>query len=178
MFKKYIPFAHAKSIYEIPVEFYIQNNFKYIFVDLDNTLDSYKLYEPSTKAFNLVKNLKEKNIELIIISNNRGKRVSTYAKNLNVNYLSFSKKPFAKKINQFIVNNNYNKNDIVFIGDQMLTDVGCAANLGIKVILTDKLVKEDQITTKFNRIFDKFVRHYHKKRNNLKDWSDYYGNKN
>ena len=55
--KKFVPFAHAKSIYEVSLDFFTANNVKIVFLDLDNTLDSYKLRKPAKKAKDIVKKL-------------------------------------------------------------------------------------------------------------------------
>ena len=68
MRKRLIPYCHAKNIYEIDINFFVSQNVKYLFVDLDNTLDSYKTLTPSEKAIELKKKLDDVNIELIIVS--------------------------------------------------------------------------------------------------------------
>ena len=73
MFKRFIPFAHANSIYEIPVDFYQQNGVTLLLIDLDNTLDSYRLYTPTERAVSLIASIRAANITPVIISNNRGK---------------------------------------------------------------------------------------------------------
>lgn len=170
MCRKRIAYAHAKSVYEIDIEFYKKNNVKFLFLDLDNTLDSYKLYHPTEKAFELKKKLLDAGITPYIISNNKGKRVSSYANDLGVEYLNSAFKPFAKRINKFLEEKHIDKNEVMMVGDQMFTDVGAGNRAKIKVILTDKIVKEDQWTTKFNRIFDHFARKHALKKGELKDW--------
>ena len=168
-------FCHAKSIYDIDVEFYDSLGVKYLLVDLDNTLDSYKLYTPTQKAFDLKKVLDQHGIELIIISNNRGKRVKSYADALGVTYLASSAKPFGRKINKFIAAKNIDKSKALFIGDQMLTDMGAANKTNIRAVLTDKIVKEDQWTTHFNRLYDRPMRKRYAKKGKLIDWRTIYG---
>lgn len=175
MYKKYIPYATAKSVYDIDLNFFIKENVKTLVLDLDNTLDSYKLYHPQDKAKKLIEDIIAKGINPIIISNNKGKRVSSYANDLNVPYINSAMKPFACKINKFVKNNKLNKDEMMLVGDQMITDVKAAYRAKIRIILTEKLVKEDQWTTRFNRIFGEPIRKYHKKRNNLIDWRERYG---
>lgn len=175
MFKKYIPFAVAKSIYEIDMMFFKKNNVKILLMDLDNTLDSYRLFHPTDRAIQLISELRKNNILPVIISNNKGKRVSSYANDLKVEYLNSAAKPFGFRINIFIKQHGWNKEEIMFVGDQMITDVKAAKRVGIKVVLTEKIVKEDQWTTVFNRFFGRKIRKYHMKRNNLIDWRNKYG---
>ena len=100
MLKCYIPYAHAKSIFEIDFNFYTKLGVKYIFIDLDNTLDSYRQATATDRALSLKEKLSKENIELIITSNNRGKRVQIYADSLGVRYFPSIGKPFAKKLNK------------------------------------------------------------------------------
>ena len=175
MKNKYIPFAVAKSIYEIDVDFYKQQKVKILLMDLDNTLDSYKLYHPTERAVELIKKIQEAGILPVIVSNKSGKRVSTYANDLNLLYINSAAKPFGFRIRKFIKEHGWKNEDIMFIGDQMITDVAAAKRAGLRVILTDKIVKEDQWTTHFNRFFGRKIRKYHAKRGNLIDWREIYG---
>ena len=175
MKNKYVPFAVAKSIYEIGVDFYKQQGVKVLLMDLDNTLDSYRLYHPTEKAFDLVKRIQEAGILPIIVSNNRGKRVSTYANDLGLTYINSARKPFSGRINKFIKAHGWNKDEMMLVGDQMITDVAAAKRVGIRVVLTEKIVKEDQWTTHINRIFGRRIRKYHAKKGNLIDWRTIYG---
>lgn len=163
-------FAVAKSIYDIDVEFFVHQNVKTLLIDLDNTLDSYKLFHPTERAFVLIKKIQDAGIKPIIVSNNKGKRVSSYANDLHVPYINSAMKPFAGKINKFIAANNLNKDEVMLVGDQMITDVGAGNRAKIRVVLTDKIVKEDQWTTHVNRIFGRRIRKHQAKKGMLIDW--------
>ena len=170
MFKRFIPFAHAQSIYEIEYDFFKRNGVKTLFIDLDNTLDSYKAKEPKERTVNLVKGLKKIGITPVIISNNKAHRVCGYADKLGIDYLPSARKPFSRKIKEELARRVLKPDEVMLVGDQMMTDVLAAKGAGIRVVLTEKVVKEDQWTTHINRIFDRPIRRYHRKRNNLVDW--------
>ena len=170
MFKKFIPFAHSQSIYEIEPDFYLRNGVKTLFMDLDNTLDSYKAKEPKPNTIELIQKLRDSGINPIIISNNKAKRVCGYANKLGVDFLPSARKPFSKKIKAEIAKRNLKVDEVMLVGDQLMTDVLAAKGAGIRVVLTEKLVKEDQWTTHINRLMDRPIRRYHRKRNNLIDW--------
>ena len=170
MLKSHIPFAHAQSLYDIDVAFFTKFGVKYVLADLDNTLDSYRTKTPSEKAVELKQKLEKAGIELIIVSNNTGKRVSTYANELKVRHLNSVGKPFAKKLLKKLAMLNIDKNQAMMVGDQVVTDITCANRAKIKSVLVDKLVKEDQITTRFNRLFDRPLRRSLKRKNLLVEW--------
>lgn len=173
--KKYVPFAHAKSLYEIEPQFFLSNGVNVLLVDLDNTLDSYRRKTPSDNAISLIKKLKDSGIEVVVISNNRHDRVKTYADGLGVEFTWSTGKPFARKINKFISEKGLNKENIMLVGDQLMTDVVAGKRAKIRTILTEKLVKEDQPTTRFNRIFDKPIRKHLNKKGLIIDWREKYG---
>ena len=170
MFKSFIPFAHAQSIYEIDPEFFKRNGVKTLFIDLDNTLDSYKARAPQERTINLVNKIKETGVIPVIISNNRPERVSGYAEALGIEFLASARKPFSKRIKKELAKRNLANEEVMLVGDQMMTDVQAARGAKIRVVLTEKIVKEDQWTTHINRIFDRPIRRYHRKRGNLIDW--------
>ena len=170
MLKRFIPFAHAESIYAIDLSFYKKLGIKYVFADLDNTLDSYKQATPLEKAVKLKEELTKLGIELIIVSNNTGARVQKYSKELGVRHFSSLAKPFSFKLKKIMKRANIKPEEVVMIGDQTVTDISCANGAKVKSILTDKLVKEDQPTTRFNRLFDKPIRRKLEKKNLLRDW--------
>lgn len=172
MFKNKVPTFHAKSIFDIDVSFYKREKIKFVLADLDNTLDSFKTKLPSSKAIELKNKLEKEDIKLVIVSNNTGERVSKYSNALGVNYINSAGKPFASKLLKKLKNANIDKDLSIMIGDQTVTDITCANRAKIKSILTDKIVSEDQWTTKFNRLLDKPIRRYLKKKSLLKDWSD------
>ena len=170
MFKKFIPFAHAKSIYEIDPDFFKKQGVKTLFIDLDNTLDSYRAFHPKQETIDYINKIQKLGITPVIISNNKGKRVSSFANGLKIEYLASAHKPFHKRIDNEIARRNLKKEDVMLVGDQMMTDVLAAHGAKIRVVLTEKIVKEDQWTTHINRIFDRPIRRYHRKRGNLVSW--------
>ncbi|MCH5171643.1 MAG: YqeG family HAD IIIA-type phosphatase [Erysipelotrichales bacterium] len=168
----FVPYCHATSIFDVDITFLKKINIKTILADLDNTLDSYKAMNPSLRVFDLKRKLEEVGIELIVISNNKEKRVKPYASALSVRYLYSTHKPLSKRLIKFLDSNNIDKNSVLFVGDQLLTDVVMCNNARIKVMLTEKIVKEDQWTTHFNRLIDCPIRHLLRKKNKLVDWKE------
>ncbi len=170
MFKRFIPFAYGKNIFEVDVKFFKRHNITTLLVDLDNTLDSYKAHSPSSRVLALKDKLDLAKIELIIISNNKEKRVKPYADALGVKYLSSAHKPFKKRVLNYLMSQKIDKENVILVGDQLLTDVSLARNAGLRCLLVDPIVKEDQWTTHFNRLLDRPIRAYLKKAKLLKSW--------
>lgn len=167
---KIVPYCYAKNIFDIDVSFYEKQNIKYIFCDLDNTLDTYKTLTPSERVIDLSNRLKEKGIKLIVVSNNNKNRVSTYCKDLEIEFIHRAFKPFVKKLNNFIIKNKIDKKQCIIIGDQLFTDIKVASKLKIRSILTEELCKKNQLISLFNKIRDQKARKKLIKENKLIDW--------
>ena len=95
---------------------------------------------------------------ICIVSNNKAKRKSIYCDRLGVQGIFSCFKPFPNKIVKFIKELGYQKDEVVLVGDQLITDVLCGNNAKIRVILTEPIVKKDQWTTRFNRLIDRPIR--------------------
>lgn len=170
MLKIHIPYAHATSVFDIDVSFFVKENVKTLLVDLDNTLDSYRTLTPSKRVFELKQRLEENNIKMMIVSNNTGKRVTKYANELGVPFISSIRKPFASKLLAKLKELNIDLTTTMMVGDQTVTDIACGNRAKIRTVLTDKIVKEDQPTTHFNRLFDRPIRKALKRKKLLREW--------
>lgn len=155
---KYKPTYMFNNIFDISINFYKENNIKYVLFDLDNTLDSPFENKISQKTKDYLIYLFSNNIEPIIISNNSKKRVSLYIDDLKIKYLYRAIKPFTHNINKFLTINKINKDECIMVGDQIFTDIKCSKRLKINSILVNPLIDKDKLITLFNRTLDKWYR--------------------
>lgn len=167
MIKKIIADFHATSVYSLDIEELKLLNIKLAFIDLDNTLAQYDLLSPEKRTYELIKKYKDNGIEVVILSNNREKRVSHFVSKLKVKYISSCHKPFKSKIKKYIISNCIETSNAIIIGDQLLTDVMLAHALNMKCVLTEPISKIDQFTTRFNRLIDRPLRKKYLKENRL-----------
>ncbi len=179
--KYYIPYACFESIFDIDVDYYKKNNIKYIFSDLDNTLDPYYNKVASTRTIEYINKITASNITFIVISNNSKKRVTLYInsiKNDKIKWISRAWKPRTRKIDAFIKENNIDKSQSIFIGDQLITDIKVANKLNIRCILTKELVNKNQLISKFNKYRAKLIYKKLDKKGLLKGWRELDGKAN
>ena len=155
---KYLPTWYCKSIYELNLDVLKETGIKYILTDLDNTLAPYNIARPNDEVKNAIKNIKDNGFNVIIVSNNNGKRVKLFSSGLNVDYIAGAKKPFTSTIKNYLLKNNINLNECVLIGDQLMTDIKCANKLKCKCVLTDPLVEKEALVTFINRRIDRYYR--------------------
>ncbi len=172
MIKRKIPFAHAKSIYDVDPAFFRKWGVKVILSDLDNTLDSVHTKTPSEKAKQLAALMEKEGIRFLIVSNNTGKRVQMYAQELGVGAVCWMLKPFSFRLKRFLKRENIAKDQVLLVGDQILTDVLAGNGAKIKTLLCDPLVPEDPPWTRFNRIFERPIRRKLNDRHLVKEWEE------
>ncbi len=170
--KKFTPTYHAVSIYAIEPFFFATLGVKTLLIDLDNTLASHDQALPSEATIAYLAKLQVVGLKLYIVSNNTGKRVKKYAEAAGLPFISGARKPLAYKIRRFLKKEGVAFEQLMMIGDQIVTDVFCANSLGVKIILTEKLVTQDLWITKLNRGIDSWLRRRLVKKNLLKEWNE------
>lgn len=131
--------------------------FNVCFLDVDNTITPYDSKTPDEKAKKFVKSLKDNGFEVIVISNNTNKRVSKTAKEIDCEYSCWSFKPLPFKLNRLIKQKGLDKKKIFMMGDQLLTDVLCANNLGIYSIYSKPISEVETFYSSISRKIERFI---------------------
>lgn len=131
--------------------------FNTVFLDVDNTITSYKDEVPDDKAREFVKKLKDEGFRVIVVSNNTKKRVSQTARAINCEYSYWSFKPLPFKLNSLIKKFNLDKTKIFMMGDQLLTDILCANNLKIYSIYSKPIGNKETFYSSISRCIERFI---------------------
>lgn len=157
MLKLYIPTYYKKNIHEINYDKLKKEGVKCILFDLDNTLTTAHSKILDEPTINLIKKLKRQDFQVIIFSNSLKKRVEIFSEKLDVPMISFACKPLKKNYLKILKKYNFQKNEIIAVGDQLLTDIKGANKTGIKNILVTPIVPKDFAITKINRLIEKSI---------------------
>ena len=157
--KLYLPSEHKKDLFTIDYTTLKDKGFTTLFFDLDNTLADYDTIYPSDEIVSLFNKLKELEFDIHILSNNKGTRVKRFEDKLMVKSYHSLYKPFLFRLKKHLKLDNLEKEKIVWIGDQLVTDIKCANKLSIYSILVDALNKKSEkwYTRLFNRNIEKCV---------------------
>lgn len=174
MLKKLIPDYYYNSIYDIPLEDLYEKGIRLILTDMDNTLISYNETEPDLKLFEFKKKVESLGFEFILVSNSRKKRVDHFATMFQIAYVKFSLKPLKrgiKKAIRKISKKRYRNEQIILLGDQLMTDVLGAKRCKINACLIEPIDKSSDIkSTRMNRNLESFfLRRIKKKYKDLYD---------
>lgn len=157
------PKLYLDSVKEINIELLKKYNLKGIILDVDNTLIDYDKNMPEGIE-EWANKLKKFGILLCIVSNSNQKvKVEKIAKQLNIPYVFFAKKPLKcgfKKAKSIL---NLENEQICVVGDQILTDILGANRSHMFSILVKPISQKDIWITKIKRpIENKIIKSYKK----------------
>lgn len=124
---------------------------KAVFSDLDNTLIAWDNPDGTPELRDWMAQLKQAGIELIVVSNNHAARVSKAVAPLNLPFESRALKPLAVGLKRTLTRFNYQPDEVVMVGDQLMTDVLAANGAGVRSILVKPLLPSDKWVTMPNR---------------------------
>lgn len=160
MIKKIIPSFYYNSIYDIPYKKLYDEGKRLILTDLDNTLISYKESMPTNRLYIWLKEVTEIGYEVIIVSNSKKKRVEEFGNSLGVKFVKLALKPLKKGLKKGlkIASKKYDKNEVLFLGDQLMTDIIGSNRMGFTTCLIKAIDRESEyFFTKINRKIEKHL---------------------
>ncbi len=85
--------------------------------------------------------LRDAGIRIIVVSNNNKKRVKRAVEKFEIDYVYWAMKPFTWGIDRALKLFHFEKNEVVMVGDQLMTDIRAAHRAGIRSILVKPLVE-------------------------------------
>jgi len=149
--ENYMPDFAVEAVYDLTVQSLKNQGIKAVLVDLDNTLDG------TSEMKQWLHDLRDAGIRIIVVSNNSKKRVQRAVEKFGIDYVYWALKPFTFGIDRAMKEFHYDKNEVVMVGDQLMTDIRAAHRAGIRSILVKPLVQHDSIKTKINRARERRV---------------------
>jgi HAD superfamily phosphatase (TIGR01668 family) len=147
----YKPDFYLEAVYQLDHESLKKHGIKAVMVDLDNTLIAWNNPDGTPELLAWLEDMKANGIEVIVVSNNNHDRVKRAVEKFSVDYIWRAMKPFALGINKALKQFGVAPQEVVMVGDQMMTDIRAAHRAGVKSILVKPLVESDAWNTQFNR---------------------------
>lgn len=157
------PDIYQKNIFDIDYKKLYKQGISCLIFDLDNTLALIDEKKCPNKVKKLISHLKQDFI-VVIISNNVYKRIKPYKDSLEINAVSMAMKPLPVGLSKIKKYYHLRKNEMMMIGDQLVTDVLSGKLYGIHTCLVEPLGKKDLKITGFNRMIEnQILNRYEKK---------------
>lgn len=156
------PDFYYKSVNEIPFAKLKEMGIKALIFDIDNTLTMHG-ERGNIENINFFDFLKKEGFKCLVMSNNKKERVEEFATYVDVSYIYDAKKPLKKSYLKALDILKVHKKEVIFIGDQLFTDVLGANLFGIKSILVSPISEKEEIQIVFKRSLEKIILKFYKK---------------
>ncbi len=155
--KRFLPNEHVKSVFEIHPEDLKARGIKGIITDLDNTLVAWDVAMATPEIIAWFKLMEKHEIKITIISNNKEERVKLFSEPLNTPFVYGARKPLGQAFKKATKQMELDRDQIVVVGDQIMTDVLGGNSAGFYTILVVPIVQTDGKLTKINRKIERRI---------------------
>ncbi|MRG86668.1 YqeG family HAD IIIA-type phosphatase [Salinibacillus xinjiangensis] len=164
MLKRFLPNEHVKTVFEVTPEELKEKGINGIITDLDNTLVAWDQKDATPEIIEWFKLMKDHGIQVTVMSNNNEERVRHFSKPLDIPFIYKARKPLSRAFRKAQKAMNLPKDQIVVVGDQLLTDVLGGNSAKFYTILVVPVVKTDGVVTKFNRRIERMLLNWFRKK--------------
>ncbi|MEK5039036.1 YqeG family HAD IIIA-type phosphatase [Sporosarcina sp. FSL K6-3457] len=171
MYNNFLPGEYVKSVFHIQPEKLVARGVKGIITDLDNTLVEWDRPHATAEIIDWVTSMRDVGIQVMIVSNNNNVRVKAFCDPLGIPFICEARKPLKKSFNKALTTMGIQKEQAVFIGDQMMTDILGGNRAGLHTILVVPVANSDGFFTKFNRMMERRIM-ANLKRKGLLKWEE------
>lgn len=162
MFQTFFPDEYVESTYEIPFESLYEEGYRGLIFDIDNTLVMHGA-PADERAKELFARLKNIGFDCCLLSNNQEPRVKMFNEEIQVHYIFNAHKPSVVNYEKAMQLMGTTKENTVFVGDQLFTDVWGAKRTGIRNVLVQPIHPKEEIQIVFKRKLEKIVLYFYKK---------------
>lgn len=157
----FFPGEYLDSTYVIDFDKLYEKGYRGVIFDVDNTLVPHG--EPADeRAKALFAHLKELGYGCMLLSNNKEPRVKMFNDEVHVNYIYLANKPLPGNYKKAMEILGTTKENTLFVGDQIFTDVMGANIVGIRTILVKPIHPKEEIQIVLKRIPEKLVLFFYK----------------
>ena len=153
MIEKFYPCEYVKSVFDIKFKKLYDSGIKAVIFDIDNTL-VFQDEDSTEETERLFSALHKLGLKTMILSNNNEERVRRFLRNIDSPYICKAYKPFRKGYLRALEMLAVEKEQAVFVGDQLFTDILGANRCGIRSILVryiEKSGSKPQLRRKFEK---------------------------
>lgn len=162
MFRKLYPSEDIDSVYRYDFKKLADEGFAAVLFDVDNTLVPHGA--PADKrAIDFFEHLRKLGFVTCLISNNKEPRVKQFADKVGSKYIFKAGKPSKSGYEKAMEILNTNKENTIFVGDQLFTDIWGANKAGIRSILVKPIHPKEEIQIILKRRLEWIVLLFYKR---------------
>ena len=141
----------VEAVYDLRAEDLLRHGIRAVLVDLDNTLIAWNNPDGTPEVRAWLDEMTIADISVVVVSNNKYSRVERAVARFGVDFVSRAMKPFTRGIDIVMERYGFDKDEVIMVGDQLMTDIRASHRAGIKSVLVKPLIKSDAWNTKINR---------------------------
>ncbi len=157
------PDYYFHRIWELEPQWLQDHKIKVLLLDVDNTLTTHNNPDVPDEVGQWLQEVRRAGIRLLILSNNKAKRVAPFAKKLGIDYIANAAKPLGFGVWYAMKHLRADSRYLAVVGDQLFTDVLCAKSTGVISILVEPIRKEPFLFLRMKRRLERIVlKNYHK----------------
>ncbi|MBO0461160.1 YqeG family HAD IIIA-type phosphatase [Enterococcus sp. DIV1298c] len=170
MFSNYKPTWMVEAVYKITPAQLKKLGIKAVLTDLDNTLIAWNNPDGTEELFSWILEMRNAGIPVVVVSNNNSERVARAVEKFELLYVARALKPLPVGINKAKKMLDLADEEIIMVGDQIMTDIRGANSAGIRSVLVKPIIDTDSWKTKFNRFWERKIMNYLVKKHPDMDW--------
>ncbi|MCL6627498.1 YqeG family HAD IIIA-type phosphatase [Alicyclobacillus shizuokensis] len=155
LWMKLMPDEYVSSVYAIDLDKLRDGGRRLLLSDLDNTLVPWNDEVVPAALAAWYRRVVEAGMDLCIVSNNRGPRVSEFARQLGARAIPAAKKPRPQAFLAAMASFDVAPEQTVMVGDQLFTDIRGARRLGIYTILVLPVSHREWWGTRLTRLAER-----------------------
>lgn len=162
MLKRFYPDMEIDSVYELDFEELYEQGYRGVIFDIDNTLVPHGA-PADERAKALFERLKSIGFQSILLSNNKEPRVKMFNDSVDSVYIYKAGKPSTKGYLRAMEKIGTVRENTIFVGDQLFTDIWGAKKAGIRTFLVKPIHPKEEIQIVLKRYLEKIVLHFYRK---------------
>ncbi len=166
VFQKFYPDEYVDSAYGIDFEKLYGQGYRGILFDIDNTLVPHGA-PADDRSIALFRRLKELGYGIMLLSNNKEPRVKMFNDAVGAEYIHKAGKPGVVNYYKAMERLHTSKQNTLFIGDQLFTDIWGAKKAGIRTFLVKPIHPKEEIQIVLKRYLEKIVLHFYQRQKKL-----------
>ncbi|GGE38084.1 YqeG family HAD IIIA-type phosphatase [Streptococcus himalayensis] len=156
MLHQLYPYEFVDSVFTIDYEALKKQGFKAVIFDIDSTLVPHG--RPSTPAIDeLFQMIHQLGLKTFLLSNNSSERIEQFIRNIDTEFISIANKPNKDAYLQAVERLGVKKEEVVFVGDQLFTDILGANRAQMANILVKFLLQEGESKIGKKRKVEQFI---------------------
>ncbi len=162
MLQRFYPGEYVDSTYGIDFDKLYEEGYRGIIFDIDNTLVPHGA-PADVRAKKLFAHLKELGFSCCLLSNNKEPRVKMFNDEVEVSYIFKAGKPKRSGYEDAMRLMGTTRENTLFVGDQIFTDVYGANRSGIRTILVKPIHPKEEIQIVLKRYLEKIILFFYKR---------------